>query len=183
MGKFAVWRDHSRGQRKDMRQEFYDVADLVQALTSLDPAWDTYLSQGTFRSNRRWVTNLGRICLHFIDLDTYRIPGLAGKTAEQLAELVLQVCADLGIPEPTVIMSSGRGLYVKWATTGALPQDMLPRWNEVQKTLAAALEALGADIAATDAARLLRVAQTTNSRNGQIARVLHLATGVDGGPL
>ena len=183
-GKFAIWRNHgSGGLRRQMRQEMFDVSDLVEVLTSLDSQWDTYISQGTFRSGKRWVTNLGRICLHFVDLDTYRVPGLAGKSPEQLTRMLLRFCADEGLPEPTIIMSSGRGMYVKWVSAGVLPQDVLPRWNEVQDTLVAAFASFGADAAAKDAARLMRLVESVNSKSRDVAYVTHFATGEDGQPL
>ncbi len=55
---------------------------------------------------------------------------------------------------------SGRGLYVLWLLRPA-PRAALPKWAAVQKYLTATLADLGADPAAINAARLLRLGGAT----------------------
>jgi len=76
------------------------------------------------------------------------------------------------IPDPSLILFSGRGLQVKWLLERPLPRAALPRWNAVQKQLVATLERFGADPAARDASRLLRLVDTINTRSGERVLVL-----------
>ena len=81
---------------------------------------------------------------------------------------------DEGIPVPSLILFSGRGLQVKWLLDRPLPRAALPRWNALQTHLVALLAPFGADPGARDAARVLRLVDTLNTRSGERVRVLWL---------
>ena len=79
---------------------------------------------------------------------------------------------------------SGRGLQVKWVFTEPLGRAALPRWKAVQMELNESLKDLGADPAAIDASRVLRLEGSVNSRTGETVRVLHVCrTATMGGAL
>lgn len=75
------------------------------------------------------------------------------------------------LPVPSIAVASGRGLALLWLH-GPVPRKALPRWNACQKHLWQVLKPLGADRAALDAARLLRLVGTRNSKNGVIVEAL-----------
>uniref|UniRef100_UPI001EE66711 replication protein n=1 Tax=Xanthomonas phaseoli TaxID=1985254 RepID=UPI001EE66711 len=127
--------------------------------------------------------NLLRIGLLFADIDTYRQPWAAGRTAEQLAAAVLFHCAQEGLPTPSLLVYSGRGLQAKWLMDGTIPRQALPRWNACQRYLIDRLSALGADPQAKDASRVLRLVDTVNTKSGNICRVVHVEAGQDGQPV
>ena len=114
------------------RQSSYRVDMLPQVLAALDPNIDSYMSQATFfRPNRRLV-NLWHLPLCFVDLDTYKTA--YGKLHEEpLSLAVRQRLADVGIPPASLVIHSGRGVYLKWLLKSPLPQAALPRWNAVQR--------------------------------------------------
>jgi hypothetical protein len=141
---------------------------------------DVWLSQGEFFQRSRRVVHLLRIGLLFADLDTYKTPWAAGRTPEELAESVLYCCAADGMPTPSLIVFSGRGLQAKWLLEKPLPRQALPRWRACERHLVAKLTHFGADPAATDAARVLRVPGTYNRKSGDVCRVVHVANGHDG---
>ena len=162
---------------------------MAQVLDGLDQAVDTYMSQATFfRPNRRAV-NLWRLPLCFIDLDIHNAPaGVVDSrwSPERACRAVLRWLADNGIPEPSLVVSSGRGLYLKWLLSGALPQAALCRWNLVQSELVSRLAPLGADPNARDCSRVLRLVQTVNTKAAverRVVRVLHVAQDRDGTPV
>jgi hypothetical protein len=61
------------------------------------------------------------------------------------------------MPTPTLLVESGRGAYFVWAFDKPLSKDRLPEWQLVEDALVGLLEPIGADAAARDAARILRV--------------------------
>ena len=69
-----------------------------------------------------------------------------------------------GIPPASLVVHSGRGLYLKWLLKSPLPQAALPRWNAVQRELVSRLADFGADPKARDASRVLRLVSTCNTK-------------------
>ena len=145
------------------RQTSYRVDLLPQVLAALDPNIDSYMSQATFfRPNRRLV-NLWHLPLCFVDLDTYKTA--YGKLHEEpLSLAVRQRLTDVGIPPASLVIHSGRGVYLKWLLKSPLPQAALPRWNAVQRELVSRLADLGSDPKARDASRVLRLVSTCNTK-------------------
>lgn len=171
------------GSPTGKRQDSYRLSQMPVVLSMLDHSRDTWLSQAEFiRPNRR-VVNLARIGLLFADLDTYRVPTLSGRSPEQLATSVLYHCADEGVPAPSLLVFSGRGVQAKWLLDSTVPRQALPRWNACQRYLVDRLAGLGADPAAKDASRVLRLVNTVNSKSGEVCRVVHVESGPDGQPV
>lgn len=167
----------------EKRQSSHRLTEMPTVLNLIDKSRDTWLTQAEFiRPNRR-VVNLARVGLLFADLDTYRTPWATGRTPEQLAASVLYFCAQEGIPTPSMLIFSGRGIQAKWLLDGTIPRQALPRWNACQKYLIDRLLPVGADVAAKDASRVLRLVETVNSKSGEICRVVHVENGPDGQPV
>lgn len=177
-GFFALLTD-THGRK---RQSSHRLSDMPLVLDLLDPHRDTWLSQAEFDRPNRRIAHLLRLSLLFTDLDTYRVPDLSGRTPEQLAASVLYHCADEGLPAPSLLIFSGRGIQAKWLLERPLPRRALPRWNACQRFLVERLSVLGADPAAKDASRVLRLVNTVNSKSGEICRVVHVEPGADGQP-
>lgn len=182
-GMFATLVKHEDG----MRQRSYSVDLLETVLNCLDRERDSYLSQALFfRCNRRAV-NLWTIGTLFADLDIYRAKDFGPFNSPDVAAFhVLAWLADHGMPLPSLVVHSGRGLYLKWLLTDGLPQAALPRWNAVQRHLVDKLAPIGADAAARDCSRVLRVERTVNTRadpENRVVRVVHATPGADGEPI
>jgi hypothetical protein len=134
---------------------------------------DYWLSQALFyRPNRRAV-NVSGVGLCWVDLDYYSVAKLRHLSPDEIAGMVLLRCRGMGIPTPSVILSSGRGLQLKWLVE-RLPKSALPRWNAVQRFLNEAFIDLGADVNARDISRVLRIAGTHNHKNGEMVHLLHV---------
>ena len=106
------------------------------------------------------------------DLDIYRVPDLQGGTPESVTALVLEFISSSGWPEPSLVTDTGRGLAVWWCFDD-VPTRALPRWQAVEDLIVEALAPFGADPAATDAARVLRLVGTVNGKNGRTVNALH----------
>lgn len=145
----------------DWQQEFFTAGQFVAFSPFLAGEKDAYISQNTFSSRVRRVDQVQQIRSLWVDLDCYRMAISPQEALEQSRER-----ADEGlIPWPSAAVWSGRGLYVQWLLRPA-PRAALPRWAAVQQYLTATLADLGADPAAIDAARVLRLAGTVNSKTG-----------------
>lgn len=160
-------------------QHSYPLPQLPVVLTLLPKDRDSYLSQAEFIKPNRRVINLARVGLLFIDIDCYK----CGYTPQQASAALLNQCDETGIPHPSIIIYSGRGIYAKWLLETALPRQALPRWNRAQIELVRAFESIGADSAARDASRVLRVVGTVNTKNGEVVQIAHITPGADAQPV
>ena len=152
-------------------QKSFRLSQMPQVIESLDQNRDTWISQAEFiRPNRR-VVYLLRLNLCFVDLDYYKTPWKTYQP-DAMANILRGFCQDENIPDPSLILFSGRGLQVKWLFERPLPRAALPRWKAVQRQLVDRLERFGADPGARDASRLLRLVDTINTRSGERVRVL-----------
>ena len=133
---------------------------------------DTYISQASFTSPNRRIANLARIGLMWVDLDFYNIPSLIDTPIEHVAQQVIQACDDRQLPPPSVIISSGRGMYAKWFLDAPLPARALPRWQLVQNTMCDRLLDFGADKNARDASRVLRIVGSVHKETGRPVSVV-----------
>lgn len=163
-------------------QDSYRLHQMPFVLEHLDASIDTWISQAEFTRPNRRVVNLARLGLLFADLDTYNIPEQKHKSPDDLVAALLCLCDDEGVPPPSFVVYSGRGLQAKWLLDRCLPREALPRWNLTQRHLVDRLSRLGADANAKDASRVLRVVNTSNSKSGQVCRVVHVDYGNDGLP-
>lgn len=162
-----LWKD---GQQK--RQRSYPLSNMAQVLSLVDYSRDTWISQAEFTVPNRRVVNLARVGLLFVDLDTYASELMRHRSTTEQIQTLHFWCADNGIPLPSLVVFSGRGLQAKWLLSSALPCAALPRWNACQKALVEALEPLGADRQARDASRVLRLVESVHSVSGQRVHVV-----------
>lgn len=156
------------------RQRSHRIDRLPAVIDQADPKLDNYISQAEFCKPNRRVVNLLRLNLSFIDLDIYAVdPRWDGfASTPQMAGALRIFCDDGHIPQPSLIAFSGRGLYLKWLYDGPIPRQALPRWNALQRRLVELFQPFGADHRAKDASRVLRLMGTTNTKSGEIVRVL-----------
>lgn len=169
-------------------QTSHRLDTMPTVLGLVDPHRDTWLSQAEFMRPNRRVVNLLRLGLLFCDIDCYPKKGQPpeltrwayGKSPESMAAALLHFCQEEGIPPPSVVVYSGRGLQAKWLLEGTIPRQALPRWNACQRHLVDTLRPYGADPAAKDASRVLRLVDTVNTKSGELCRVVHVTGGAEG---
>jgi uncharacterized membrane protein len=144
---------------------YFQYPDILDIISDYDGQDDIYISPNTFYVPRRKASNIRHFRTLYIDLDIEKY----GK-----AETVYMVymLADSGtFPTPTMIVDSGRGIHIYWRIDDA-PAGAIWTWQSVEKYLCESLRDIGADPAATDPARLLRLPGTRNSRNGTACKIM-----------
>ncbi|ACX53242.1 conserved hypothetical protein (plasmid) [Ammonifex degensii KC4] len=157
---FVAYADGGRWREQAVR-----VADIPYVVEEFAGRADVYLTQNRFYGRRRRIVWLGQLGANFVDLD-YHKTEYADRDPYTVLERALDLLAERGLPPPAFVVFSGRGLQLVWLHT-PVPRRALPRWNAVQTELCQALEELGADYAARDATRVLRLVDTVNSRSGK----------------
>lgn len=168
---------------KDWQQQSYRPYELDMALYGREEEADLYVTQNRFRGKGRAVKDLEALGAVYTDLDYYNIPELAGLPAEAVLEKALQRLREAGMPEPSLALDSGRGMYLVWLHR-PVERRQLPSWNAAQHALYKLLAPLGADASARDASRVLRLCGTMNSKKeAQGARVRSLRDAATARPL
>ena len=165
------------------QQRSYGVEHLATVVNGVNPFIDSYITQAVFDRAGTSIVDVRDTAVLFADLDCHNRADLRGKTPEELAALLCAFCAHEGIPAPSVVMFSGRGLQAKWLLTSAVPRVDLHLWNQAERALVRLLAPFAADQAVTNINRVLRLDHTVNTKSGEMARVVHVTGGVEGCPV
>ena len=102
----------------------------------------------------------------FSDLDYYRT-SYAGWLPELVRDAALRALDDAALPLPSFSVKTGRGIVLVWLHD-PVPRHALPRWRLCQQRLLEVLRPFGGDAMCTDAARVLRLVGTRNSKSGTL---------------
>lgn len=149
---------------KRFRQYHYQPEELASALSD----WmgeDVYYSQNSFYKPQRRIDNIRQLRTLYVDLDVYNM----GMTPEWvLGKLEFEVFGQ-ALPEPNMVIFSGRGLVLIWHIE-PLPIEAMPLWRAVETFFVEQLKEVGSDTKATDPARIFRLAGSINSKNNAIVR-------------
>ena len=116
---------------------------------------DCFITVNEFRWWRQ-VDNLKSLRALYVDIDR---PLSLGDIEDALHEAKL--------PWPSLIVWSGRGVHLYWLHA-PMPAQVLPVWQRCQDVIVKALLFAGADLAAKDCTRVLRVCGTINAKNGAV---------------
>lgn len=152
--------------------------------------WNNYLSVSTFRRcSRRCESNVKEVKRLYVDMDAHDNP-INFNEAKLLADYMLDNWFDgEELPEPNYIVFSGRGLQILFTLNGC---DNVPEWKQYQSALLNICQKLlenlknhslseASDVAVEhnvsidmlkDAARVLRVPDTTNLKQNVEAKLL-----------
>ncbi len=149
-----------------------DLAAYLEFIEADTAKLNVWISQGEFSQPNRRIVNLTRMGLCYLDLDTYKSEAKDWPRDQVIAK-IHELCRSASIPSPSLIVFSGRGYQIKWVLSSYLPRAALARWNIVQGLLVKLFEPLGADPAAKDAARILRLVGTTNLKSGHRVEVVY----------
>jgi len=142
----------------------YSLDKLPDLIPTIAGQRDTYISQHRFTA-RREIAQLWQLGAMYVDIDFHKVPELAGMDPRGVLDDCLIALERARKPWPTLAIFSGRGLYLVWLHRG-VPRKVAPRWNACQRELWRVLRPFGADRGALDAARVLRLSGTVNSKSG-----------------
>ena len=116
---------------------------------------------------KRDKSNISKLKYLYMDLDFYKL----GLDKKQVINILEEQYYEILIPTPTMVIDSGRGLYLLWKINEH--RNAYPRWKSVQEYLYNVLKPLGADgTVVTDSARLLRLVGSFNSKSNTEVCVL-----------
>ena len=153
------WIALSRREGERYKQYHYRVDEIPRVLSE----WmgdDAYFSQNTFYRPSRKIEYIRQLRALYVDVDNY----LLNLDPEwTIASMELSLFGDK-IPEPNLIIHSGRGLAIVWFID-PVPAKALPLWQAVENHFVRQLARFGGDAKASDAARVLRLAGTVNSKS------------------
>lgn len=150
---------------KNYSQKHFKIRDLVNQSILCEK--DLYISMNTFYKPQRRIENLKELNTLYIDLDIYNTKFSKKQILMNLEENYF----DSKIPRPSLVIDSGRGLYLIWLINFA-PYKALPLWKAIEEYLYNALKEFGADRKALDCTRILRVIGSINSKSNTEVKVL-----------
>jgi hypothetical protein len=157
-----------------MTQKAYKLDQLEFVLSHIANDRDTYMAQGFFSRPCRRALFIETMTHAYVDIDCYKTEFFPGwMTRQQKVQSILSYCDDNFIPVPSAIISSGRGIYLKWYWASPIPREAVGRAVALNKQLVSLFAPLGADPACVDVSRILRVVGTLNSKNNQPVELLH----------
>lgn len=150
-----------RAEAMICRNQYFAVPDCYCSM-------NTFLTRHTVNNpdSGRKVNNIKHLNALYVDIDCYKY----GLSPEQVLFQLQEDYYNHTIPVPTVAINSGRGLYLIWKIDE--DRNALPRWKKVEDYLVGQLAAFGADTQATDAARILRVPFSINSKSGTMVSIM-----------
>lgn len=122
---------------------------------------DRYLTINEFYA-WRLVRNIKSLRALYIDID-----------GNENLEAALEALRDAGLPPPTLVVFSGRGMHFYWLHK-PVPAAALPVWQRCQDVLFKALAPLGGDPSAKDCTRVLRLVGSINSKSNTTVKGLIL---------
>jgi hypothetical protein len=161
------------GDTKNKLQHCSRVGSLMSILDDVDYAHDTWISQAEFTSANRQLKNFKQVRLCWVDVDTYKVPELQHKSPDQLLSVLLKTCEETGLPNPSLVVFSGRGLQVKWLLDRPIQKSNLSLWNCLQRELCHRLREIGGDSKSCDGSRVLRLVGTINSTSGAMVTLIY----------
>jgi len=169
-GFYCVWANRLSDERKI--QKFYtDLDTAVHAAHNLNAeGFDAYFALGTFEeAGSRKAPNVKQLKSFFLDIDCGPNKDYATQ-AEALGALRI-FCKELKLPRPTLI-NSGRGIHVYWPLTTPVARET---WVHVAEQFKRLCKSKGLRIdpaVPADAARVLRVPNTSNHKSNPPAPVV-----------
>lgn len=130
---------------------------------------DLYMTLNTFINNQRTIDSLRYLNALYIDIDCYK----QNLSKERVLYELEYKYYNRMIPEPSLVVDSGRGLYLIWFID-PVPSMALSLWKAMQYFLYDKLKSLGADRAALDAARVLRIPGSINTKSNTTVKAIQL---------
>ncbi|MGG0476201.1 AsnC family protein [Priestia aryabhattai] len=151
-------------QLSSKTHKFYGLNDIRQLLKEASKhKKDVYLSLNAFEYGQRTTNSLKQIRNIGVDIDCYKL----NISVEQALEEIKQLIIKGSIPNPNVVIFSGRGLQLLYSLSGGASPKMAFLSQYITAQFIAALRHLGADTTATDVTRIFRLPYSVNTRSGK----------------
>lgn len=183
--EYVLGKDGARISRKVYLQAGATSDEVIRTVESFDDgvseilvAMNAFRPRGALGADYHcWpdkrLGNLLQLRSVWVELDYYKRGGYRSTPPHEMPAHILERCHQQGIPAPSYIVSSGRGLHLAWLTEG-VPSAALPAWKAVQVQLAEAFHDMGPDTTAAAPTGNMRLVGTSN--HGRDVRMLWPAT-------
>lgn len=162
-----------KGYRWNQFSAPHDSDEYIMYLCKSEGLPNYYGAENWFKWRSRKRVALEALTANYVDLDYYKSELLKGLSPQEIARQVLEQCTKEEIPEPTLIIFSGRGVYLKWLFKTVAPAMAEPRWKKVQEHLHQIFKEFGSDPQALDVSRVLRLVGSVNGKTSKVVRVMH----------
>jgi hypothetical protein len=149
---------------KNKQHIFYGLNDIQALLKEAKKRkHDIYLSLNAFEYGVRQTGSLKQIRNIGVDIDCYKLNIPVDRALEEIKRLIFKG----SIPNPNVIIFSGRGLQLLYSISGGAAPKMSFLTQYITAQFISDLRHLGADTSGTDVTRVFRLPYSVNSRNGK----------------
>lgn len=153
-----------------------ELLSSLEKLISLDT--NTYISPNEFYVPKRSAETLRRLNALYVDLDLVdKKHNITDYELDMAIELLRDNYFNKIIPEPTLILKTGRGIHLYWKLED-LPRQGLSLWTLIQESLIDRLRdfnsnfrLLAVDEAVKDCTRILRLANTRNTKSNTLCSI------------
>ncbi|MGN0449425.1 MAG: hypothetical protein ACI4G0_03590, partial [Ruminococcus sp.] len=150
------------------KHRFYGLNDIQQLLIEAHKKKkDVYLSLNAFEYGSRKTKHLKQIRNIGVDIDCYKLQIPVGQALEEVKRLIFEG----KIPNPNLILLSGRGIQLIYSISGGASPKMAFLSQYITTQYIAILQHLGADTSATDVTRVFRLPYSVNSKNNKQVQV------------
>lgn len=169
-GWFATFR---KVEGRKPIQKLYPMHNLDAVVSALDKTPESYISQASFIKARRLVSTFKSVNCAFVDIDCYSDKPNSPQVEpdDAFVQDLLAAARSAGLPEPSYVTFSGRGVYCKWVFDRPITAHQLTRWQALQNVLTPLYTAFGVDASARDAARVLRIMGSMHREADSVVRV------------
>lgn len=159
----------SKEPNKKMHQEstlVKKIRDFVASGNLVINGSDIFITPNSYASDKnRQKNNVRHLNAFFIDIDYQKIPKYKNQTPQKVIDAILIQCKQHSMPLPSFIVSTGHGLHLWWMLLAPMDSRFIRVWDEIQNSIYLEFKPFGADSAAKDGARYLRVPGTVNAKN------------------
>lgn len=156
-----------------LKSELHDNLEKILSI----PNANVYSSINSFYKPKRTIECIRHLNAVYLEFDNH----LENKilTKEDLECIMFYLKKDYFgkiMPEPSIIVNSGRGIQCIWCIED-LPKQALPLWRMVQDNIYKGfrdfcIRGYSADSKALDASRVFRLPQTLNTKSGTISETI-----------
>lgn len=169
----------SKEHNKKMHQEstlVKKVRDFIASGNLVINGKDVFVAPNSYANDRnRQKNNIRHLNAFFIDIDYQKVSKYKKQAPQIIVKYILHQCKQHEMPLPSFIVSTGHGLHIWWMLTVPVDSRFIRVWDEIQNQIYLEFKSFGADSAAKDGSRYLRVPGTINAKNEKEVREVSVA--------
>ncbi|MGG3805383.1 AsnC family protein [Metabacillus fastidiosus] len=151
-------------QLSNKKHHFYGLNDIENLLlVAKKKKRDVYLSLNAFEYGSRTAQSLRQIRNIGVDIDCYKLNISVIEAIEEVKKLIFAA----RIPNPNLLIHSGRGIQLIYSISGGASPKMAFLSQYITTQFISELKHIGADTSGTDVTRVFRLPYSVNSKNNK----------------